>query len=64
VAVEEVKKFMEGNRPHFSNFVGLKIVSISPEKVEAMLQAVLLHSLRKRNWSSRLARTANAPGSS
>ena len=39
MAVEEVKKFMEGNRPHFSNFVGLKIVSISPEKVEATLQA-------------------------
>jgi 1,4-dihydroxy-2-naphthoyl-CoA hydrolase len=39
VAVEEVKDFLEGNRSHFSKTIGLKIISISPEKVEATLQA-------------------------
>lgn len=39
MAVEEVREFLEGNRSHFSKFIGLKIVSISPEKIEATLQA-------------------------
>ncbi len=39
MAVEEVKDFLEGNRSHFSKFISLKITSISPEKIEATLQA-------------------------
>jgi 1,4-dihydroxy-2-naphthoyl-CoA hydrolase len=39
MAVNEVKKFLEGNRSHFSKFIGLKIVSYSPDKIEATLEA-------------------------
>jgi len=39
VAVGEVKEFLEGNRSHFSRFIDLKIVSYSPDKIEATLEA-------------------------
>ncbi len=39
MAVNEVKEFLEGNRSHFSKFIGLKIVSYSRDKIEAILEA-------------------------
>jgi len=39
VAVNEVKEFLEGKRSHFSKYIGLKIVSYSPDKIEAILEA-------------------------
>ena len=39
MAVEDVKEFLEGDRPHFSRFIGLKITHVSPERVEATLEA-------------------------
>lgn len=39
MAIDESKEFLEGSRSHFAKLIGLKIVSISPDRIEATLQA-------------------------
>jgi uncharacterized protein (TIGR00369 family) len=39
VAAEDVKAFLDGDKPHFARFIGLKITHVSPERVEATLEA-------------------------
>ena len=39
MAVDDVTGFLGSDRPHFSRFIGLKITHVSPERVEATLEA-------------------------
>ncbi|HXL67551.1 MAG TPA: PaaI family thioesterase [Xanthobacteraceae bacterium] len=39
MATEDVKEFLGSDKPHFSRFIGLKITHVSPERVEATLEA-------------------------
>jgi uncharacterized protein (TIGR00369 family) len=39
VAVEEAKTYFESDSPHFAKYIGLKLVSITPDKVEGKLTA-------------------------
>ena len=39
MAIDDVKEFLEGETPHFSRLVGLKITKCTPELVEGTLEA-------------------------
>jgi uncharacterized protein (TIGR00369 family) len=39
VVAEDAKAFLDNGQPHFAKFIGLKITHISPERVEAVLEA-------------------------
>ncbi len=39
MAVDDVKEFLGSDKPHFARFIGLKITHVSPERIEATLEA-------------------------
>ena len=39
MAIDDVKEFLEGDTPHFSRHIGLKITKCTPELVEGTLEA-------------------------